>query len=469
MPLYQQISDELLTQINTARLRPGDRLPSERKLMRQYQASDTSVRRALAILRDRGYIEKKHGSGNYVLDKVCVGGDIGKAKVLVVGHGQFGRHVGMGALLESLSDRFDGVRTLAIDTPVIEAEQLRQLLRDYDCPIIMINSRNQTASMAAAGMLANLEKVPGMNDILDRVPDNLKWRFAGLDGRKSYYGCPYLYVPCGLAVNLDLAKRAGLADEPLPRTWSELLEWCRRFTAWKNLIGERNIYAAYFGGGSNRTYFFMAANGKPYSLSEAALRPMLQEYFSLFEQIIAMDAMEPVGIQAPDPFVSGRYLFCLQGYSWLPRDVSRFRPELHYRMLPPPVPASGRPRFTGIGTSLLSVAIPPGRENGMKAVLPVLNALFEPEWYINLSYNLGCVPADLAVFRKMVRSKPEFEEFYDAIFTSLEPHCAVDEVLEHCLDEIMRRRFADPSFPLIEMIDEYVEFYLRTINQDHDK
>ncbi len=468
MLLYKKISDELLAQINTARLRPGDRLPSERKLMRHYDASDTSVRRALAILRDHGYIEKKHGSGNYVLDKVQVGGYPGKAKVVVAGYGQFGRHVGMGALLETLGQRFDGVRTLAIDTPVIATEQLRQLLRDYNCPIILLNSRNQTAEMAAAGLLVPLENSPLLNEAIDRIPDNLKWRFSGLDGIRRYYSMPYLYITSCLAINEGLAAQAGLDIESPPATWDELLEWCRRFGEWKKHSGAKNVFATFgshrnFAGMNSRAMFFMAANGMPFSMEESELRRALREYFTLLEKLIAGGHVETVGLQSPDPFVSGKYLFSLQAHSWLPRDIERFRPDLKVRLIPMPLPAAGRPRFSVGGTSLLSIATPADRELDLAAVLPVLRAMLEPEWHGNLAYNLGGGPADPAAYRQLLEKRPELNAFYDAIFSTIEPHCPADDALIEQLDEIIMKRFNDPSRPLTDMVEEYAAFYQQTL------
>jgi len=58
--------DQILNLIAEGRLKPGDRLPSERELVRQLEVSRASVREALRALEAKGIIEVKPGSGSFV-------------------------------------------------------------------------------------------------------------------------------------------------------------------------------------------------------------------------------------------------------------------------------------------------------------------------------------------------------------------------------------------------------------------
>ena len=60
-PLHQQIADELRGQIARGELRPGDALPSENDLMRQFQVSRGTIRQARAALRAEGAIGGSQG------------------------------------------------------------------------------------------------------------------------------------------------------------------------------------------------------------------------------------------------------------------------------------------------------------------------------------------------------------------------------------------------------------------------
>lgn len=70
----QRIAREIHEQILNKNYSPGERLPTERELAIHYGVSRIPVREAMKILEQRGIIEAKHGSGNYVtnidIDKI---------------------------------------------------------------------------------------------------------------------------------------------------------------------------------------------------------------------------------------------------------------------------------------------------------------------------------------------------------------------------------------------------------------
>ncbi len=66
LPRYLQIAESLSREIGTGRLPAGDRLPSERELAADYKVTVVTLRKALAVLAERGLIDRKHGSGTYV-------------------------------------------------------------------------------------------------------------------------------------------------------------------------------------------------------------------------------------------------------------------------------------------------------------------------------------------------------------------------------------------------------------------
>ncbi len=66
LPLYHQLAERLSSGISAGDLRPGDRLPSEPELARQYGIGRPTVRQALDVLVRRGMAERRRGSGTYV-------------------------------------------------------------------------------------------------------------------------------------------------------------------------------------------------------------------------------------------------------------------------------------------------------------------------------------------------------------------------------------------------------------------
>lgn len=66
--VYVQVADHLTAMIASGDLAPGSRLPAERDLAVQYGVSYDTVRRATAVLRERGLIVTVHGRGTFVRD-----------------------------------------------------------------------------------------------------------------------------------------------------------------------------------------------------------------------------------------------------------------------------------------------------------------------------------------------------------------------------------------------------------------
>ena len=62
--LSEQLKDEIIRML-TSEVFETNRLPAESKIAERFNVSSTSVREALAMMRDEGLITKKHGSGNY--------------------------------------------------------------------------------------------------------------------------------------------------------------------------------------------------------------------------------------------------------------------------------------------------------------------------------------------------------------------------------------------------------------------
>lgn len=66
---YQEIADRLRDQIDSGALQPGERLPSEPDLVRQFDASRNTVRLALALLTNQGLVVTRQGLGTFVTEE----------------------------------------------------------------------------------------------------------------------------------------------------------------------------------------------------------------------------------------------------------------------------------------------------------------------------------------------------------------------------------------------------------------
>ena len=68
MKKYESIYHDLLALIENNKIKAGEKLPSEFDLQNKYQASRDTIRKALLLLSQNGYIQKSQGKSSIVLD-----------------------------------------------------------------------------------------------------------------------------------------------------------------------------------------------------------------------------------------------------------------------------------------------------------------------------------------------------------------------------------------------------------------
>jgi GntR family transcriptional regulator len=65
-PIYRAVAGVLIERIDNDHLPPGSRCPSERQLASEYGISRMTARAAVNLLVQRGYVERRNGSGTFV-------------------------------------------------------------------------------------------------------------------------------------------------------------------------------------------------------------------------------------------------------------------------------------------------------------------------------------------------------------------------------------------------------------------
>lgn len=66
VPMYVQVGDALVAAIEARELTEGDRLPSEAELCARFRVGRPTVRQALGLLRQEGWLTTRRGSGTFV-------------------------------------------------------------------------------------------------------------------------------------------------------------------------------------------------------------------------------------------------------------------------------------------------------------------------------------------------------------------------------------------------------------------
>ena len=76
--LRHSLAQQLRTRIRAGEWRPGERIPSEPELARQETVSRSSMRAAITLLEEEGYVSRRHGSGTYVTHRPTLPNELGR-------------------------------------------------------------------------------------------------------------------------------------------------------------------------------------------------------------------------------------------------------------------------------------------------------------------------------------------------------------------------------------------------------
>ena len=71
--IYEEISDIILSEIKSGKLKPGDKLPAITRMADSYGVSQASIREALNRLKVLDVIQVKHGHGSFVNQQMPLG------------------------------------------------------------------------------------------------------------------------------------------------------------------------------------------------------------------------------------------------------------------------------------------------------------------------------------------------------------------------------------------------------------
>jgi GntR family transcriptional regulator len=76
--LRHSLAQELRARIRAGEWRPGERIPSEPELARQETVSRSSMRAAITMLEEEGYVSRRHGSGTYITHRPALPNELGR-------------------------------------------------------------------------------------------------------------------------------------------------------------------------------------------------------------------------------------------------------------------------------------------------------------------------------------------------------------------------------------------------------
>ena len=69
-PIYEQIAQNIISQVLSGSLQPGDRIPSVRHLARQLGVNPNTIQKSYASLLENGILYSMKGKGDFVADNL---------------------------------------------------------------------------------------------------------------------------------------------------------------------------------------------------------------------------------------------------------------------------------------------------------------------------------------------------------------------------------------------------------------
>jgi GntR family transcriptional regulator len=70
-PKFITISDSIIEKIKSGELIPGDKIPSENELIKNYKISNTTARKTLLEIESKGWVRRIKGKGTFVLNRTA--------------------------------------------------------------------------------------------------------------------------------------------------------------------------------------------------------------------------------------------------------------------------------------------------------------------------------------------------------------------------------------------------------------
>ena len=69
-PVYEQVMKNVIAQVLSGELKPGDRVPSVRQLARRLGVNPNTIQKSYAILLENGILYSMKGKGDFVADNL---------------------------------------------------------------------------------------------------------------------------------------------------------------------------------------------------------------------------------------------------------------------------------------------------------------------------------------------------------------------------------------------------------------
>jgi GntR family transcriptional regulator, trehalose operon transcriptional repressor len=204
---YQIIFNTIVNQIKSGEIPPNSLLPSENELKEQYDTSRETIRKALNLLAQNGYIQKVRGKGSIVID-------INKFDFPVSGLVSF----------KELADKME-------KKPRTIVNELSLIFK----PDAYIKQQLQLSGKEQVWKIVRTREIGGKKIILDK--DYLSAKYVPSISEEICANSIYAYLEKDLNLKISFAKKEIVVEEPTAEDRSFLdLEGFHNIVVIKNYV-----------------------------------------------------------------------------------------------------------------------------------------------------------------------------------------------------------------------------------------
>ena len=217
-PLYLQVKEVILRRIVEGVYQPGELIPSEKELSKDFRTSVSTVRQALSILVSDGYLLKKQGRGTFVSDQ--------RVKVTFfnwMGESKRGLQI-IQDLITLFERKHPYIEVVTVPTTYPESRrELLKLISSGNAPDVAQIVSHWTSYFASMGAFEPMEPILSAENLKHRLSD--KDLLGGVYQGKLY-SVAWGLCPISLVTNLEVLEKFGVDLEDTPLTLDRFFEIC---------------------------------------------------------------------------------------------------------------------------------------------------------------------------------------------------------------------------------------------------
>ncbi|MCP4398492.1 MAG: extracellular solute-binding protein [bacterium] len=231
-PLYTQLKDQLVKRIARGIYKPGEPIPSEAEIAKEFGVSVFTVRQAVALLVADNVLIKQQGRRTYVAEQ--------KTKLTLftwLTETKQGEHT-LQDVLKRFEKKYPSLTVECLPTTYSTARRdLLQRISTGNAPDVAHIASHWTSYFAYMGAFIKLEELLDEHNLENRLYDKDLW---GGMYRNRLYSVAWGLCPIALIANKDVLREAGLTQIDPPITLDTLWKICTRL---EEYFSRKKIYS----------------------------------------------------------------------------------------------------------------------------------------------------------------------------------------------------------------------------------